>query len=397
MNLFVISTILTLGNLLASASYAYQEKDFSVQSSDQINLHLKHYQTKKANQFNRKHAVLFIQGQSDATSIAEHFLLDILENLNLNVVSYDVRGQGLSGGRRGHVDDFYDHLDDLTKVVKFAREQLQYEHFHFVTHSTGSLIASLFASLQKSMLSELSTLTMIAPYFGLPDPPHVSFGIDLITYSLSFTPVRYWQVPKPGISSYLKEDGSMNSFTSDQEMYRSYKDHPDKCGRPTFGWVQASLEAHRIIEEEASKLNLPVLMFTATEDQVVSTPEARKFYDFWEHTSKHNRYIEFANPSQHGLIYEREKIRKTILASLGEFIDGVSTSSPNIRHNSDSNMYIADISGSDTRLNDAKKSKNDILAPKISRKKSTAQSVFYPAFLFFIPFATFIYFRRRRY
>ncbi|NRA47236.1 MAG: alpha/beta fold hydrolase [Oligoflexales bacterium] len=390
--LFVI-----LGLFTATSSFAYLETSHTIASTDQINLHLKHFQTQKPNQINRKHLILFIQGQSDATSVARHFLIDALESLNLDVVSYDVRGQGLSDGPRAHIDDFFDHLDDLSNVIHFVQNKLKYQHIHFVTHSTGGLIASLFASLQKQMLSEQSTLTMVAPYFALSGSQFQSMGIDLLTYALSLTPVKYWQAPKPGgKGQYLKEDGSMNNFTSDPEMFASHKHHPDKCGRPTFGWVQASLEAHRIIGEEAEQMTLPILMFTATNDQVVSTEEAKKFYAKWESTSKYNQYIEFGAPHQHGLIYEQRETRNKILNSIGGFIDQVTQTSQVARHHTDPDLLISMSSRALASLESEKPIEVKAITHKLIRKKSLNQSAIYPAILMFFPLLTMLYFRRKR-
>ena len=394
MNSILSRVLLALLSTFAWTSYAHQEDSFNVLSSDQINLHLKHYRTEQPNNFNQDHVILYIQGQSDATSVAEHFLVDCLENLNINVVSYDVRGQGASDGERAHVDDFYDHLDDLANILNFVQAKLNYKHVHFITHSTGGLIATLFASVHRPMLSDQSSLILVAPYFGLSGSSLSSFGIDLLTYFLSFTPAKLWRAPKAGGQGlYTKSDGSMNNFSSDPQMFQNYKNHPDKCGRPTLGWVQASLEAHRIIEEEAENLQHPILMFTAAGDQVVSTSEAKRFYEMWENTSAHNTYIEFAEPNQHGLIYEREETRSKMISAIGHFIDNVTKATPITRHQLNPELIS---SMQNKAVLAYKAEQNTTLMPKVKRKKSLNQLALYPAFFLFIPFATVLYLRRKR-
>lgn len=384
-------------SLFAITSYSHDEMTYSIASTEQINLHLKHYQATKLKHFNRKHAVLFIQGQSDATSVAEHFLLDCLKHLKLDVVSYDVRGQGLSDGTRAHIDDFYDHLDDLSKVILFLQQKLQYEHIHFITHSTGGLIASLFAVLQGPMLSKQSSLTLIAPYFALAGSELEGFASDILSYSVSLTPARYWRIPKfPGKGGYLAEDGSMNNFSSDPDMYKNYKTHPDKCGRPTFGWLQAAIEAQRIINAEADKLNLPILMFTAADDQVVSTREARKFFNTWAQTSQHNQYIEFPSPHQHGLLYETPQTRIKMLSTISDFVDKV-TASSTIKRNCHEDSLTSSKGSIQTYMVMEGSQEEEPSAPKLVRKKSLVHSTLYPAFFLFLPFATLLYFRVRRF
>ena len=37
------------------------------------------------------------------------------------MITYDLRGHGKSGGERGYVKSFHDHIDDLHEVVKHVK------------------------------------------------------------------------------------------------------------------------------------------------------------------------------------------------------------------------------------------------------------------------------------
>ena len=71
-------------------------------------------------------------------------VLDALLPANISVMTWDQRGHGTSGGRRGHVDRFDDYCDDVAMMIEFARDRLPSPLF-LLAHSMGGLITTRLA------------------------------------------------------------------------------------------------------------------------------------------------------------------------------------------------------------------------------------------------------------
>ena len=420
MKKYFLSCFIFLSFSSAYQAFAFQEQSFQIQINEDIDLHLKHFISDDIDYDKKDHVVLYIQGQSDATSIAREFLLETLDRLKINIISYDVRGQGKSGGLRSHVNNFYDHVEDLSKIVIFLKKRFGYEHIHFVTHSTGGLIASLFSSHQKQLLSDQSSLTLIAPYFALAGSQLRRAGIDALSYVLSLTPARYWKIPtKKGKRAYISETGKMNNFTSDMENFEKFRYHPDKSGRPTTGWLQAAHEGQRIIANVASELEIPVLMFTTEDDQVVNSHEAEIYYYRWNRNSPHSKHIQFESPNQHGLIYEKDDTRLAMIETIKNFTEKVAGSKGElvfdigldidalheVSYEGSVQGFISEIDESEASdlpsleeasqyseqgmgANGALINLKDLEIPVVKRKRSLMSTAVYPAILVGIPLAT---------
>lgn len=81
--------------------------------------------------------------------LAEHgmrygHVLDELLPAGVSVMTWDLRGHGLSGGRRGHCDRFDDYCDDVAMMIEFARDRLPSPLF-LLAHSMGGLIVTRLA------------------------------------------------------------------------------------------------------------------------------------------------------------------------------------------------------------------------------------------------------------
>ncbi len=86
--------------------------------------------------------VLLLHGMGEHSGRYEHVGAH-LAGRGFDVVAIDHRGHGLSGGRRGHVDEFNEYLDDvedqLAEVRALGRPVVM------LAHSMGGLIATRYA------------------------------------------------------------------------------------------------------------------------------------------------------------------------------------------------------------------------------------------------------------
>jgi alpha-beta hydrolase superfamily lysophospholipase len=85
-------------------------------------------------------SVLIVHGLGEHSGRYEH-VGDQLASAGLDVQSFDLRGQGRSGGRRGHVDRWSQFHDDLEERLLAVRETAGDHQVVLYGHSMGGLIA----------------------------------------------------------------------------------------------------------------------------------------------------------------------------------------------------------------------------------------------------------------
>src|SRR5512145_2561954 len=81
----------------------------------------------------------------------------------------DYRGHGQSDGRRWHVDAFSDYLHDVDAfVAKLSQDGIAGDRLFVLGHSTGGLVAALWAVTHRQLLSGL---VLSSPYLKLAVKP----------------------------------------------------------------------------------------------------------------------------------------------------------------------------------------------------------------------------------
>ncbi len=63
---------------------------------------------------------------------------------NIAFYAFDQRGFGQSTGKRGHIDSFYEYLDDMHKFIGFVREVHPSEPIFLLGHSLGGTIVARY-------------------------------------------------------------------------------------------------------------------------------------------------------------------------------------------------------------------------------------------------------------
>lgn len=113
--------------------------------------------------------VLIVHGLGEH-SARYHDLAADLTAEGVSVFAPDLRGHGLSGGRRGDVPGFGHFLSDLDLVVgRVAGRGSAGEPLILLGHSMGGLIAIRYAQTRPA--AHLAGLVLSAPQLALADPP----------------------------------------------------------------------------------------------------------------------------------------------------------------------------------------------------------------------------------
>jgi acylglycerol lipase len=73
-----------------------------------------------------------------------HNYIQTLFGHNFNILQYDLRGHGKSGGKRAFVQNFYDYMKDLQEIVTYLRSHFKMREYVLMGHSMGGLVTAGF-------------------------------------------------------------------------------------------------------------------------------------------------------------------------------------------------------------------------------------------------------------
>src|SRR3989338_796591 len=88
---------------------------------------------------NPKAIFILVHGLAEHSARYEKFS-DFFTQQNFSVYSYDLRGHGLSSGRRGHILNFNEYLLDLKKFHALVKNDENNRDIFLLGHSLGGLI-----------------------------------------------------------------------------------------------------------------------------------------------------------------------------------------------------------------------------------------------------------------
>jgi lysophospholipase len=173
------------------------------------------------------------------------------------VTQFDCRGHGRSEGRRGHVDDFADYLDDLDAVVAWARRQDARLPWALLGHSLGGTISLAFVQ-DEARSEKPERLVLAAPWLKLKmavtAPKRIAANVAARV------------LPTLTMANGLRaEDVSRNPLV----IYGFDKD-PLVHHVASAGWFMATLRAQARIRSHARNLKIPTLLLLSGEDRIVA-------------------------------------------------------------------------------------------------------------------------------
>lgn len=177
----------------------------------------------------------------------------------------DLRGHGLSGGRRGHVMSFDQYAADVAIHVEEARKAVPGVPWFLLGHSMGALVVTHYCQTHTSALPK--GLALSSPLF------QVALEVPKLKAMAGRGLSRLW----PTLSMPSGLDASLVS--RDPAVVAAYTGDPLVHDKVSARWFTSLEEAMPRVLAHAPQMKLPVLLMAAGADGLVSVQGAHRFFD----------------------------------------------------------------------------------------------------------------------
>ncbi|MCK7459789.1 alpha/beta hydrolase [Idiomarina aminovorans] len=282
---------------------------------DGIQLHYAYYQHSA-----EAPLVVIAPGRIESALKYEELFLELAQQ-GFSVAALDHRGQGLSARltqnpHQGHVEnfndfvrDFADFSDQLTRLLGTVPKTL-------FSHSMGGTIATIYCATYQHPYRKL---ILSAPMFSIETgavPYWLARGVVAVGAWLN----RY--VAKPwyffGMGDYQAVPFSDNVLTHSQQRYQAFRSAYDnmtemQLGGPTFNWLYEAVSAAMKAQKLANDISIPVLLFQAGNDKVVSASGQKKVLEM---VTRDDFKYEKIEGAYHELMMEADKFRQPVLDAI---------------------------------------------------------------------------------
>ena len=193
---------------------------------------------------------------------------EVVERWNargIAVAVYDLRGHGLSAGRRGFISRFSDYTDDVEALLGELAQDDSLATLPppvLFGHSLGGLI-SIHAALRARR--PLAGLALSSPYLALARKVPAA----------KLIPGRILARFAPGISMPAGIRGS--DCTRTPEIAEAYEDDPMNFKNANVRWFSETVRSQSEAQERASEIKLPVLCIQGAADKIAQ-PAASEYF-----------------------------------------------------------------------------------------------------------------------
>lgn len=238
-------------------------------------------------------AMLLVHGQGEH-SARYHYVVDKWCERGLSVGTFDLRGHGVSGGRRGHIDSFQQYVDDTLEVLEALQQQPHFSDLGapvLFGHSLGGLIAFHVALAAPG---KVRALVLTSPFFGLAMQVPAAKRLA----------GRLMSRLVPGFSMATGIRG--NQVTHDPQIAAAYDTDALMARVASARWFTEVLEAQQQAFDRAPSLRMPILCLQGGADTIVDKQRSREVV---ERTSSEQKRFEWVEGAYHEVLNETDRDR----------------------------------------------------------------------------------------
>ncbi len=209
-----------------------------------------------------KAVIYLIHGLGQYQTRFDELSLKLIEN-HIAVVTYDLRGHGVSSGVRGHIKSMQQQRSDLEQIIETTAQEFATLPRFIYGHSFGGALALNYALMDQI---DLDGVILSAPFIRSTEKlsPWMQNLGELIRPLLPNTRV------KTGIDIHsITRDSLFNIMDHNDPMSHSYV---------TAAYLEV-FDAGDWALENISTLSVPLLLMHGTEDRVTSIEASRELRD----------------------------------------------------------------------------------------------------------------------
>jgi alpha-beta hydrolase superfamily lysophospholipase len=208
-----------------------------------------------------KAVICLVHGFGEHSGRYEHVAQFFTDN-NYAVITYDHRGHGHSGGRKGHFSSYDEFLNDVGNLLKQADSNFPNLPKILYGHSMGGNVVANYAIKKQP---KIAGIILSSPFFNTAfQPPAIKIALGKMMKNI---------IPTLSLPSGLE----VNDISRDKEVVKKYSEDPmvfdiisSKMGIELIEFGQEAVK-------NAAQLKLPTLLFHGTGDRITSFDESKKF------------------------------------------------------------------------------------------------------------------------
>ncbi|MBN2815758.1 MAG: alpha/beta hydrolase [Campylobacterales bacterium] len=302
-------------NYLTTISpYFYQHKIHYFYTKESLKIAYKIFEVKDA-----KASIVISSGRTEGMVKYQELIYD-LNNNGYSVYILDHRGQGYSQRllddlQIGHVNDFFNYVRDLKYFVDKVVPQNQKKVL--LAHSMGGAIASLYL---ESYPRDFDALVLSSPMHQ-PSLLGNTFSGALCRFIENRT--NDLQEYMIGMHSYdeTKHAFKNNNYTHSEVRYDIMRDAYErepltKIGGASAGWLVEACKWSKLSVQNASEIQIPVLLLQAQRDKIVTSGAQVKFCKNLGTACE----LKVIKEAYHELFIEQDIYREEALKAILEFL-----------------------------------------------------------------------------
>ena len=254
----------------------------TVQTSDQLKLNM------FSNDVSQPIAVIMLTHGMGEHGLRYNHMAEYFASKEIGIIAFDIRGHGLSEGKRGHTPSYEHLMLDLNSVYVKIKETYPSVPLFLFGHSMGGNLILNFLIRKKS---EVAGAIVTGAYLRLGfEPPKWKIVLAKLSSSI---------FPKLTQPTGLE----LEALSRDKSVIYKYEDDPLVHDKITSSFFVNVHFAGRYAIENAGGIECPLLIMHGASDRLTSPDGTREFYE----NSKENVSLKIWDGLYHELHNEPEK------------------------------------------------------------------------------------------
>ena len=232
-------------------------------------------------------------------------LLNTLNDESISIYALDARGHGRSEGKRGHVDQFQNYIDDLSDLIRIAKDEQKVEKVVLLGHSLGGVIVLQYATegFNQDNLSGI-----------IASSPGLKIKMDL-EKEIKKCAAQILSSIMP--STTLDANLDLQFLSHDQSVIEAYKKDPLVHGKVSFQMGLNLFNLGSALFQKAHLISVPIFMIHGDAEGITDYEGTKEFFS---NLTTPNKEIKIYPGLFHEMMNELPKDKEIVLRDVKNFI-----------------------------------------------------------------------------